>query len=242
MPKDDTKPKTGGEDTEDLKDTVKALSAGLTAIQDSQKAMADGMTMMAKHLEGLPGSISSSLKDVLPAPKDDDDRRQEEPADLEGLSRKDFLGIIMQQVGGVLDDKLGGIDERVEHANENATRSNLVLLLREAQEKHKDFGEWREEIKTQFKENPNLSPEQAYILARGADPTKAQEIDKKFTEADETGEADDKATGTKFGGLRSGSSGGDTEEPTGDLNLQDAAQKAFDEVFEGTDAVVYGGG
>lgn len=233
------KKEEGAKPETDMTKVVEGLNAGLKSVQDTQGAIAQSLQLMAQNLDGLPAALKTALGDGGSG------KRQEEKgneADLESLSRKDLVDVIVGKVASEIESKLGQVDERINNASETATRSGLVLLLRDAREKYPDFDEWESEIRAVAKEQPNTTPERAYLIARGENPEKAKELETKL---DEKNKADEAAAGSskeKFGGLQSGGGGESSADPDGKMTPVDAADKAFAEVFDGISETIYGGG
>lgn len=96
---------------------------------------------------------------------------------VDEISQKDMINILAGTVGKALDAQsklmeqrtaqlVSGLTERIDGTQKVIMEMMARGQVSKAQEKYKDFGEYREDIKKLLTENPNLSPERAYLLAK----------------------------------------------------------------------------
>ena len=97
--------------------------------------------------------------------------------DIDELSQKDMIDIVANSVGKALDaqSKLmeQKLSEMLKPTNErlNGTQKALIEMMaansvKKARDQYQDFDEYREDVGRILQENPMLSPERAYVLAK----------------------------------------------------------------------------
>ncbi len=151
--------------------------------------------------------------------------------DVEALSRKEFLqDVILPQFSSMLDDKLKGVSDRLEHVSSEFETKSVRDEVSTVRESRADFDSWKEEVARELKSNPNLSIEDAYLLAKTRDPEKVTKIDAEIVKKKEDAERSSAAKGSVFGGMRP--SGGGEVEKRDDMNQEEAADTAWQEVEE----------
>lgn len=161
--------------------------------------------------------------------KDDDDDTDE--VDVDKLSNKEFMSLMMKNVGSLLDEKIGGVTKQIDGVVSTVRTKDLTAEYNELKGKHKDFGDWEDEMKALSKENPTLSLKRLYTLARQENADKAKTLDEKYE--DKKDEPEDKGL-TLFGGYRptTKTGGGDGKDGDGKktkLDMDQALDKAWDE-------------
>ena len=212
-----------------------ALQATVKAQAEQNDKLLKGMQALAGVVKGQKDAIdkmSGSFEDLTkraaaPAPSNSGASDQ----DVEALSRKEFLAdVIMPQLGGLLDDKLKGINARLENVSSDFETKSVrdeVALMRG---NRKDFDQWGAEVTKELKKNPNLTVEDAYLLAKTRDPDKAKKIDDDIETKEKEAAAKVAEQGSTFGGMRP-SGGGEVEERD-DMDQNEAADKAWEDVEE----------
>lgn len=223
----DDKGKTGGDD-----DLAKKLESIVGVVDTLAKSQAN----LQKSVQESLGALSTSIKDLAERgagkqgsadDADEDDLLAD--ADLENLSRKDFLSVIMGNMDKMLKNFGKSVEDKVTNVSSRLDNKDIELEFKEVTAKYKDFTEWGPEIKKLINESPGLSLERAYKLARQEFPDKAKEVDEKFKDPNDG--KDKKSTG--FGGLTP-TSGRSTDKPT-DMDPKDAAEAAWDETMADMD-------
>jgi len=208
-----------GQPPGDAGEGLKELKESLSTVVQSVTVLSDGLAKLDQKIE----NVASSNKPKDEPPVDD-------YSDLEVLSRKDFMDLIMQRIGKVIDDKLSEVSKQVENVQTSREEEIVREQVEKAAKKYKDFWDWRDEMKKLVERNPYLTAEDAYILARSSNPEKAKEIDAKYSESDEKEEKEKKETPV-FGGLTP-TSGRTTESDK--MTQEDAAETAWRRVFGGS--------
>ena len=214
----------GKKDEGKEEDDLKELKSVVEKISDVMTSFSSGLEALGTKIDGLGEHLT---KDKTPDKDDDGDDDLHE--DLERLGRKDFMGTILKSVEKMLEKKLENVSTRIESVETETQEMMIKRLIKEAEGKHKDFWEWKEEMTQLAKRNPHLTPEDAYTLARASDPDKAKEVDGKLglgdaKDKDKEGKDKEGEKKTIFGGLTPTS--GKTVSAD-DLEGKDAAETAW---------------
>lgn len=170
--------------------------------EDPNKLIIESLNELKKAVSGnqeavkqINEHLSTLKKPNKETSKDDND--DDLPSNLELLDRKDFMNIIIKKISKLVEDQVKPVSEKTRSIEESTQLEQLRKERDELRGKHKDFDEWRDEMKGLFKQNPYLTMKQAYILAKSSDPKKAKKLEDKYAEVDD----DNDAKGKKFGGL-----------------------------------------
>jgi hypothetical protein len=150
--------------------------ADLEALQATNKDLNTSireLIELAKSNQNRPAPTAAApVEEPEEEPEDDD-------GDLETLSRAQFANVIgkrflkaVEAVVKPLSEQIGAIDART-------TAQQIGASVQELQSKHKDFWEWRDEMLSLANEHRGMPPAKLYVLARGLNPEKAAELDKK---------------------------------------------------------------
>lgn len=214
------KGKPGGEQSEEVKlltKTVSQLAEGLAAMQQSQSAMTDALSKISKGGDSdKPDKPEPSTADIL---KD---------ADVDSMDQKSLAAFILENVSKVLDAKMSklmeGVDERVTGLAGEFQQQNAATQVQKIAEAHPDFFEWAPEIKRLLQENPTLSVQRAFTLAKEENPDKKAAMVKKYKKTPAQNEGKPRVVG----GLTPTSS---KTTGTGKMTAREAAEKAMDETL-----------
>lgn len=204
--------------------------------------LVEGMGALAKGMEGLQASQAATaerLAELDAAGKqkqnldegdgdDGDDFLGNSSEDIERLSRTEFANKIIDRVVKAVDKQMKTVAEQVDGVRKDAGNTALELEIEKMEDKHKDFWEWQPEIKALAKENPGTSIKRLYTMARGENPEKLADLDKKYKSDENDGKGGDAPKKGKFGGLTPTSS---VTEPTDKMDKKSAADKAFDDTM-----------
>jgi len=210
---------------EEQEKRVQETQETLRELTKSVAALVDGMSGLTKRVDEITETRSASR------PSEDEFAQF---GDLEVLSRKDFMDVILKKMEKVLEDKLDGVTKEVSTVKAERESDLVRNQIKQAEKDHPDFWEWREEMKELVQRNPSLTAEDAYILARASNAKKAKEIDAKYTKEDKReGEEKEKKGTPSFGGLTP-TSGSTTDNDN--LTKEDAAETAWRRVFGSDDA------
>ena len=118
----------------------------------------------------------------------------EESVDLEGLSRADFAKVLLKQLGGVVTEtiksSLSDLSKDVGELNKYVStqqNNDAVGQVEKSKKLHEDFNDFQKEMLALSKENPRLSIERLYTLAKAE---KGDNVDRTVeTEHPETSSA-----------------------------------------------------
>lgn len=192
----------------------KVMTETLTTLSTAVGAMTEGMKGLGERI----GNIEEGIKPV--------EKETEKTYDnLEALSRKDFLDVIVDKVGGVIKDGIDPIDEKVKTMSDDRRNSATFQQIEKAKGKYKDFEDWKPELVAKIQSTKGaVSIDEAYVLVRAENSDKRKELDEKY-KGDEDVKKDE---GPKFGGLTPTS--GKTI-PSEELEGTDAAELAWDKVM-----------
>jgi len=163
--------------------------------------------------------VKGDVKDPDPTPDPD-------PADLEGMSRTDFMKAI---VGAVKTQITDPMSKQFADADDAQERRGIQTDIDKAAGKYGDFWEWQTEARKILNDKPNLSIDEAYHLARATNPEKLQtmqmEADKKVNAEKEV---EQEKRDLEYGGLlpTSGKS-----KPNEKMEIDKAADVAWEEVM-----------
>jgi len=229
---------------EKLAESQQALSTGLQqmtqATQRGQELLTQGLSTLTQKInEGLERGEGGVPSHAPPNLKNED---------LETMSRKELVDMILNGVTNVVDGKLGQITKdlggQIADTRNETNRERIQREVDAARGKYKDFNEWRDEMQMQVKKNPMLSAEEAYILAKSGDSKKAKELDEKYAklEAEEkakSGEGSGARDKGGFGGMRPGT--GERSNKRSDMKPDEAAEAAWDEIFGGRESELLSG-
>ncbi len=148
--------------------------------------------------------------------------------DVDSMTPAQAAQHVLEKLTGQFENRMselmGKTEERVQRiADDFYTKDSKEQIDRLASA-NKDFFEWTNEIRATMKSHPSLSPSQAFNLAKSENPKKVSEMAKKYP-------AELKETKTRGFGLTPTSS---RTTGTGKMSANEAAEKAFDEIFGGT--------
>lgn len=104
------------------------------------------------------------------------------PEDLEDMSREAAMNwnngrLIAQMNAEVVKPLIAQINSLQGNIQKESASSSIEKM----QTKHPDFNHWGNEIADKIESSPGMEMEDAYQLSRIANPTKAVEMDKKFS-------------------------------------------------------------
>lgn len=196
--------------------------------------LAEALQTLATDLSGVKQTITE-LKEAKPLPKNDDDEEEEEEvddADLESMSRKDFLKVVVKAVESKLGKEIQSVKTSAQKTSEEVERDRIRTQVAEVAEKNPDFWDWAEEVKSIANETPGISVKRAYALAKQENPEKAKQLAEKYKakDGDKHGSGDADKSGSKprkLGGLLPTSG---SEAPSQKMDKRTAAEKAWDSV------------
>lgn len=197
-------------------------------ILEMQKMM-KGLAAIVQQQTGTINQLNTTISEMSKSSGGGKAKEQEEEVDLENMKPADFQAFILKQVGGMLDEKLKGVVERVEGTSRDLNRFRVGQDAEKLIAKHKDFSDWNDEMAALAKVHPTLGLADLYRLARSGDEKKAKELDEKYTPKEE--KKDDAGGLRLFGGFRPSKTteGADGGEPPKKVTTTEALNKAWDE-------------
>lgn len=232
-----------GDDNKEVKDDKDKKSddsaGGLTGDQIKQalqylvqrsKAADERFETLEKQLKERDNTAHPPSSRASAKSGDDDD----DEVDIESLDNAGLVKHIVGEVGKMLKP----VHERLQGVNEKGERTHATLEVKEAAGRYSDFVEFRDEIELELKRNPNLTVDDAYHLAKGRNPDKAEAISKAALEAKEKEENERKEKESPpYGGLLPTSTVG---KPSQKMVAEDAANAAWEKEMAGFESQLSG--
>jgi len=172
-----------------------------------------------KNFEDLVKKIGEPTE---PKPKEPD------PDDINDLDNVGLIKLVVGEVGKVVDEKLGKVNESIHSTNQNVNDSALQVEVKELLVDNPDLMDWKPEMSALAKDNPNLSLTRLHKLARSEAPEKAEELDQKYAASDEKDDVDP-------GFLSLMSTGGGMSDLDSDekpMTSEEAGEKAWEDTLE----------
>lgn len=209
---------------------VKASDASLQQIELLTKSvglLAEGLQKMEGNQQNIVAALAKITDQSKAGVREDLKEEFGKDVDLEQLDRKDFAAFIIKRTEAALKDEmaklLGDVDKKVTNLASSFESKNANEQIAKTANDNPDFWEWSTEIKQMLSENPTLSVNRAYHLAKSENQKKVEELNKKYTKPAAKKEQ-------SFLGLTPTSSIG-TRDATGKMTQKEAAEKAFDKVM-----------
>jgi len=239
---------------EEMEEKLSKLTEGVSSLVENQTQFQKNLQQALRdQQQTLNESLSSTLQSVVQQvggdkSSGDSDGSANPPtyddADLESMSRRQFMDLLSQQFGQTLDKKLGEVRDELNTTRHESHRERITRQVQDLQKEKPDFDKWRDEMSILVKKNPSLGPREAYILARADNPEKAKEIDAELEKesSNDGGNGRDSSSqkktgnqkeGGNFGGMRPSS--GERSEENNEMSNEDSFEAAWDAVF-GDDA------
>jgi hypothetical protein len=219
------------EEVAGLKSSIETLSGGVKEIMSLAQKRAEEQAARER---------AAAAHDKT---KDDDEDGVDDTV-LETMPRRQFGEYLLKSFAKHLDTALKPIKDGVTQAATAAQTVDVKVQVQQFAEKHADFNDWKDEMLALAKDNPTLTVQRLYTLARSENPDKAKELDKKIADAKKASEEGDATSTTtrkppakravKGNGLSP--SGATGEAKPGKMNPQQAAEAAW------ADAVAQFGG
>lgn len=206
-----------------LTQTVNILARNL----DELKATQNNSNAMLQQLAQATHKTSEHVQHTAETLFGDD-------VDMDNLTPRQLAQMIASGVGKVMDGKLQTLQGQTAQAVQTLAAQfetrNASDQIAKSAEKNADFFEYADEMRQVLKENPTLTVNRAYNLAKSENPEKAAKMALKYAKPEEdTGNG----TITLFPSSHNVSNKG---KGPGRMNAQDAASSAFDTLFAGAGA------
>lgn len=212
----------------DAHPTIKAMQASLGDVGKLLK----GVVTIQQQQSAVLNDIRTKVASAPAAHNEPDDDSDDEPVDVNSLDNSAFQKLLMKEIGGIIDEKLGAFGQKVDGVANTFHTDRLRKEYGELKKDHPDFDDWQEEMQALAKENPGLGLKRLYTLARSENDVKAKELDAKYAKAKGDGKEKDDHTLTLFGGFRPtiGKTDGDQPGKKGEkLTADQAGAKAWEE-------------
>lgn len=222
--------KKGTEEPQGNKD-LEELKAALKKESEERGKMLQGLQSMALLLKNQGAAIEKLSKAPEPAKATPAKKSPGNDQDLEALSRKDFMAVMFDGFSDVLEEKLKGISDRMETLSNDLESTSATSEVERVRSKHKDFDNWKAEVSKELQRVPDMSVEDALLLAKSKNPEKVDQLRKEAEKQDaEARKASEQGSKQPFGGMRP-SGGGEIEERT-DMDDEESAEKAWEDLQE----------
>lgn len=211
------------------------------ALASTVRGLVDAVSGISSNMQTLTTSLSDMANRSKDDKKDEDDvvKKEDEGmsfSNLEELSREEFAGRMIGHMEKIITKAIKSVQTDVSNVSNEGKKEQMLRVVNEVREKHKDFDEWLPEVRKIIDENRGISLARAVQLAKADDPEKKEKMDKKYAQGDSSRDAgrngDGRGKGKGFGGLPPGSS---SEERNTRMKQSDAAQAAWEEAIASTD-------
>lgn len=236
---------------EEFNEVVKAITGLATGMRDLTGTLEVVKDQQAVALNEMKGQSDLVKRTTAAAVKADKDKK-DAPAsgdDLDGMSGSQLAVYMLDQMKVLLEP----MSDRINQDADTSEAGKARAALEAAVAKHPDFIDFKDEIQRELKNNPYLTPEQAYREAKFNNPDKVEALEARAQEkkeaddkkAAETKEAEDKVTMKEtadkvteelfgegsFGGLHPTGDGGSGEIQDQNMTTEEAGNAAWNEVF-----------
>lgn len=183
------------------------------------KAVAQQMAVVITGLHETLKGVQTEIN-MLKNPARKEDVAVEMP-DLEEMSNAELAQFISTNIVSAIQRDLAPLRNDIESVQTNTKTKEIDAdIARLVKGDAPDFWEWRAEMQPLVEANPLLTAEQAYVLARRTNPTKARQLDAKSKPKSEP----------RFFGLTP-TSNPNSAAHNKRMNAKDAAHDAWDKVM-----------
>jgi len=204
---------TSQQQIELLTKSVGLIAEGLSKMEGNQNMI---LETLARVTDQSKAEVKHEIKEEFGA-----------DVDLEQLDRRQFATFIVRQAEAAFKEEiknmLGTVDSKVQDLATRFESKNASEQITKVSDNNPDFWEWSSEIKQLLSENPTLTVNRAYALAKSENPKKAEELHKKFAKPEPKKQQ-------SFFGLTPTSSIS-TRSNAGKMSQKEAAEAAFDKVM-----------
>lgn len=180
---------------------------GTPLTTESMKEFMDGLKEFGGELKTLNNNVKAAqgrqtaVEDTTNNNNEDNDTPQE--VDFESMTRKEFAEFIQQSMLTATEKHvLAPLVDRLNSIESGLTTKEFSSEIDILSSKHKDFWEFREEMKELATRHPSMRPKEVYLLARATHPDKAKELDTRFAPVTQS-----PAKRPAFGGFAPGGAG-----------------------------------
>lgn len=228
----------------DENDNSTDVAAALKSLADTQAALAKGLQAIQEGQNKSSGDLIAAINSLKSTSDDGDDNTDDldddDGVDLESMSRKELTSHLTKQFEKRLAQREKAIREEVGTVAHRVDATSIRAEIRDCEDAHADFNEWKTEIGNIVKKYPHIAIEDAYTLAVSKNPTKAKELAEKYKDDkggkkgkdDADGDGDKgKPAGKKFGGVQPSGRDGSSKSESQSKTVKEEANKVFDELF-----------
>lgn len=187
------------------------------------------LTELPTHVQNaVMNGIRTSVQEQNASRQPEPEQADPDPSDdeLESMSRKDLLAYIERRFSKTVQSQLRPLQENLQTTSQETERTRIQQQVKEAEQAHPDFWEWRQEMGELVQKYPGLSVDDLYTLARARNAEKAQQLDAARAEKEKPAQQQ-----PRFGGLTPTS--GTHTQRSGEMDSKTAAESAWDEVMSG---------
>lgn len=172
--------------SEILKKNQEGMAAVMQAMQQMATSFTESMTSIQESIQSLNEHVLSgggSSRNRNPALDDDDGDPDDDDTDFEHLSRAEFAQRLRKSFLKDMKELLKPLQETLETTHMTSSRTAAAQEAERVAAKYPDFWYFKEEMVKIAKENPELSVERIYKLAKAeASPEKLREVEQKIKE------------------------------------------------------------
>lgn len=148
---------------------VEKLNEGLTALKDS---FSQSINSLNERIDKLDGG------------KEDDDDPGDFGDELETLSRKEYMSVMLGEVSKLLRKELSPVEKKVGSFEEGTKLRDIQAEVEKCQKEFSDFEDWKPEMTKLAKAMRDNGegiprPKRLYLLAKAENPEKAKRLDEK---------------------------------------------------------------
>lgn len=174
---------------------------------------------LGNKLDALRGDVQAATKAPPPAPPSADD--------LNAMTNAELVPHIAKLVAEVIDQRFSAISEPLQNAARTAVstaeQTKLGIVIDRMKTEHKDFDDWRPEMRSLAEQHPTLTIPQLYMLARSSNADKMKELEAKYNPPPPPRRQ-------TFGGLLPDGSLPSAQTSIKPLSREEAGRKAYEEV------------
>ena len=189
----------------------------------SNKELAEGMKQVIQLLVN-----QRPAGPVAPA---EPEEKPVDPAHLETLSRYDFGQYLVNEVMKAVNKQgLEPLRADLTALRRDTTAQQIGQMVAKGEADHKDWKDWNAEMISLAGQFRGVPPERLYQMARADNPTKAKELDTKYSPEPKKDEKGPLKFRVGFGGLTPGQSG--TGNRGRRMSSDEAAEVAYAETIK----------
>lgn len=203
-----------------MTDSLQQVTSAIGAIQQQQNKQADVLSQ-----------VTNTLGKLAEPAEEEESSAVDYNVDLESMSNTELANKMLE----VIEDRVGqfskSIEQKIDQFDSKVGTVSAQSQVNETRGKYQDFDHYKDEMVQLARENPGLSVERLYRLAKAENPQKVEEVDKKLAAENpppEKDEGEDKPK--RFGGMIPTGGFIPVSENTR-MKPKDAADKAWEDVI-----------